>query len=375
MTKGNEQRKNYVNQPWKVAGSIFALLLILVGGALVIFSDQGGGWIRFSLKGIFKEVLVEREEKTEGRRVLKEIKNLESQNNQEASTGLLLIAFDNGNANVARSEAFMALGRLGRLEDVSELLNRSQWYEGNGALMMYWVAEALGEIGGEQACAALNEKFLSDSEEVVYIPGNSYYLDPLVSGIRKGQCLSDKEIKEKLRRFIRDMWAVKGIHETSLTILAKTGDKEAVDTLAKYERIKAGYPWKKKTKYPWQIPAEEGINDYRNILLDPGCPWYLKISPASRLGYQPWSKGVLLDAYFETMTLWYSSENAILYKKRDEWMKRFGEGIINARQSQWEGEYENYFERKEIEISQINESFLKEQMQSLLENLEETISK
>jgi hypothetical protein len=316
-----------------VCALFFVILFIFL-----LMMDTGGGWIDldFSIGGIWRDVKNDRRHSAEDRRLFDEIKGYEALGGPEASEALLNIAFSGPRIYSSRAEAFAALGRLGRLEDVPELIKHSDWYNQVAPKYMLNVAPVLGQIGGDEACRALSRKLLVDSERAAYDHTDAYgwqdfKIKLLIEAIREGQCLSNGEMNLRLQRFAFDPWVPQGLMTPALESLAENGNERAVRYLQKMEN-------------PPDTEAMS-LDEFRNFLSDPSYPMFVRTEHSKKLIDRKESKVRLLDVLLESQVQWYKEApgELIAWPGHVNW-EYIGSGILYREFSAWEGLPESYFE-------------------------------
>lgn len=338
------------------------LLFIALCTVFLLFSNRGDSPIDFSLKGFFREMMANGKLKLENRTLLKRIGALEKRRDEDAFDEILEIGLKGGTPYKARMKAFQALGRIGNHEDVNLLVERSLWYQGSDALYMAWVAETIGEIGGDEACRALEYKLFEGAQNVKYSSVSGFALDTVVSGIKQANCLTIEEIHEQLWIYGRDMWAGMWVQEESMDILAGEGNEEAIRLLEEYRVVLNSY---KERGY-----ANYSLDGFNMSLLDGSLPWHIKSRIADGLRYKGSApKEEILNLYLQMMRDWYSDDASVRFKIRDDWLMELGKGIVRSRKSSWQGQPKQYFDGYEDKIKRSQEGSSRDRMLHLVEHL------
>ncbi|MDT8396925.1 MAG: hypothetical protein RRA32_10880 [bacterium] len=223
----------------------------------------------------------------------------------------------------------------------------------------------MAEIGGEEACAALERKLFVDAESAKYSHVSGYTLEAVVSGIERARCRTAEEVDELLWRFGRDMWPDKWVHEVSLEILADEGDKKAAAILDRYRTTLEAYRQGGYESY--------SLSEFRGSLLDGSLPWYLKAHIANGLRYKDASsKEAILDLYLRAMSAWYAVDASVRFTSRNQWFIELGRGIVRSRRSAWQGWPEDFFDGNVDRFDGSPTSFNRDRMVELIEYLRDT---
>jgi hypothetical protein len=313
--------------------TVLVLCALFLAGFVILFWDDGGF---ITLEGIWDSIWDERQHSAENRRLFNEIRRVEALGGAEASEELFKIALSGPKVYRSRMETFAALGRLGRPEDVPELIKRFDWYSQPVSDYMPYVASALGQIGGEEACLALNHKFLVQSEEMIYQHQHHskyrfYDLPSLATAINEAQCLPQEEINRLVKRIAFDMWTAEWLMMPSLENLANGGDEQARSLI----QVIAHPPDVTKTS----------LVQFREILDDPAVPMFVRERLLGHLINRTESKRQLIDFLLERHILRRKAapDNLRGWPGRVYW-PNIVNAILNDRISSWDGLPETYLQ-------------------------------
>ena len=313
-----------------------AFCLLLFCPAMLVCPDTGFAWLSNFINP--KSMMREAEQKKRDKEYVRKINKLEKGKSSEASGELFKIYHEYTGSRSVNGEALRAVGRMKRQEDVKKLIELNEKEdnrpERQSCCSYPLVTEALGEIGGPEACRYLTEYLR------VRLKPPRYLVDvkPLVTAIQTAECLPQEELRSILWGYIRNVWTSYELHKTALQFLQDSGDSDAVALGKKYKEIG-------KEVYSGSGIATP-IEKVTSYILDPTLPWWFKGGMMQSIRfYRNVPKEDLLDLCFAMAAKLYSEMPNLPLEKME--IKDWGTSMIGFEESRWgKSEGDEYFKNK-----------------------------
>lgn len=260
-----------------------------------------------------------------------EIRELERKGGAEASRRLLELAREPKASYKITVEAIHAIGRLGRREDVSGLMQYSGWNRDGIPSGLSWTTDALADIGGPEACAALTE-LLRDR-----LPGlarRNYLSDVdighLATAVERAECLNQEDLRSVLWTHGSDLWVAENVQQGALRFLADRGDAKASSRVVEYAELLA--------------ISDADYLAVEELVVRSDLPWWLRARVMSGYNYSGYGGYVaallprerLFDTHFRVLLSVYAAAPPEEEQRRGE-LGRWTDRIAWNPRASWDG--------------------------------------
>jgi len=314
-----------------------AFCLLLFCPAMLVCPDTGFAWLDNFINP--KSMMREAGQKKRDKEYVRKINKLEKEKSSEAAGELFKIYHEYTGSPSVKGEALRAVGRMKRQEDVQKLIELNEKEdnrpERQSCCSYPLVMEALGGIGGPEACRYLTEYL----RERLKPPRYEVDVKPLVTAIKKAGCLPEEELRNILWGYIRNIWTSHELHKTALQFLQDAGDIDAIALRDKYKKIGKEVYYERGI----QPPLEKA----KSYILDPTLPWWFKDGLMQSIRfYRNVPKEDLLDLCFAMAARLYSEMPNLPLGKME--IKDWGTSMIGFEESRWgKSEGDEYFKNKQ----------------------------